>query len=437
MQAGGAFLPAVGVNPSDASDACSGVTRVRNVLAASPITKASHIPLPINQSDINPSLHPPPPPPPHLPRIDHPPPPRLERPTPEVVKHVTQVSADQARLICVNCGRFIRLTGKAGDARKAQRFREAPCQGNALVRALACRPSAKKAARIVNVDASPPSRESRPSPELPSQSGLGSTASSSGINNISGIVASSSAAGSLAAARPTSDASPSKRPRFLDRQRSASRPPPERSVPPAKRPRIAGSEDFKGVVPIHNVQRPKRVIPTSEFAHALGAPKRRLRPHTRFVPPSTPAQGNPWENDKGHHLLKTERYLWCCKCGAMVTLGGDARYLRGRCADSPPTPQLIRQRDSLLAGMDPYSGLPLSQRASVVANSRDSEPPGRPVGLPGTLAPDLPNGSSGSSSAAACSNEQADLAVAPNLPDGLSGSSDLDACPNGQADAPE
>ena len=47
----------------------------------------------------------------------------------------------------------------------------------------------------------------------------------------------------------------------------------------------------------------------------LAPPRGGLRSHTRLVPSITPSQSNPWENTQGHHLLKTECYLWCSKCG--------------------------------------------------------------------------------------------------------------------------
>ena len=77
------------------------------------------------------------------------------------------------------------------------------------------------------------------------------------------------------------------------------------------------------------------------------------------------------------------RYMWSCKCGAMVTLGNDARYLRDVCAGLPPTPQLRRQKEALINGRDPYSAENLSLRAELVpvpdsatsAANSESNPP--------------------------------------------------------------
>ena len=69
----------------------------------------------------------------------------------------------------------------------------------------------------------------------------------------------------------------------------------------------------------------------------------------------------------------------------MVTMGRDARYLCDVCAGKPPPPQLKRQRNHLLAGRDPYSGLPLSQPPSLVGLALSSAPPGSSSEQPVTL----------------------------------------------------
>ena len=94
---------------------------------------------------------------------------------------------------------------------------------------------------------------------------------------------------------------------------------------------------------------------------AFGAAHKKARGHSRYKPDDGPVVQRPWEDSLGHHLLKTAGVIWCCKCGALVTIGNDARYLRERCNGQPPSPQLFRQRDSLRRGLCPYTGRPLGQ----------------------------------------------------------------------------
>ena len=116
---------------------------------------------------------------------------------------------------------------------------------------------------------------------------------------------------------------------------------------------------------------PKRRRRTDDGVSAAGqTPKR--RPHTRYQPKkkpksdTAPTDNAPWLNPDGHHLVNTEQYLWCCRCGALVSRGADAKYLRLPCNGSPPTPQLKRQRESLMGGLDPYTKQPFAYRATLV-----------------------------------------------------------------------
>jgi hypothetical protein len=115
----------------------------------------------------------------------------------------------------------------------------------------------------------------------------------------------------------------------------------------------------------------RRAPPPAEFALRTGeaAPKRRA--HTRLSPPSDPTpltERQRWESAQGHHLLSTHRYLWCCKCGAISSVGADAKYLKNRCrGPPPPTDQLRRQREALMKGLDPYTKRKLGAATSVVA----------------------------------------------------------------------
>ena len=111
------------------------------------------------------------------------------------------------------------------------------------------------------------------------------------------------------------------------------------------------------------VQGEKRKCPSLELqTPKTGRSNVRLQPDDQW-----PSSVMPWETPRGHHIQSSGDIFWCVKCGAYTSsTNGRSQYLRKVNCRGPVTSRLVANRESLLSGRHPLTGLPLKELSTRV-----------------------------------------------------------------------